>query len=539
MLRRVVLATGAYGITTKFKTPGFKYSNIRFENQEEIYNNKIYDLVIIGAGTAGLAAAYSAREEGLSVAVINYVPPNYHGTVFGIGGTCPNVGCIPKYYFIKSAEIYQSEHLLSGLGFKTSEWSSKFSWSNLVKNVANINKSSAFKLKVSLKKAGIDHIPYYAEFKDQNTVSLIKNPSLKENTDKNVIVKGKYFLIASGERPSANFPIQGLRYGITHEEIFKLPEKPKRALVLSLRSIGTETISMLRGLGAETVGLHGTKFLQSYDKEIVDYLKKSFVDQGIKMEEDVTIDEIIEEKDTKKYSVVYKSANGVKKILDNFDIVVNCRGRRTNLGFLNGLPIEVNEDNNRIVGGFGGIDERTSIPNIFAAGDTLDKIPRNVPGGIFGARKVAKMVSELVRNPDNDLKPFTKSVYENMPCILYTIPEIGSIGLSEEKAVQSYGKEAIATKSLEKAGFLQNMGNLIGSFESDEYIPKKNLFKIVYLKKTGKILGLHMIGQNIEEILQGYAVRFYFNFSLLLIKVFIWKIYKKLFIFILQKLIIF
>lgn len=200
-----------------------------------------YDLVVIGGGSGGLACAKEAVQFGAKVAVLDFVEPSPQGSKWGLGGTCVNVGCIPKKLMHQAALLGEAIHDAKAYGWAIPEPENvKSVWADLVQAVQNHVKSVNWVTRVDLRDKKVEYINGHGYFKDPHTVmAVMKNKSEKE-------LKAKFVVVATGGRPRyPNIP-GAVEHGITSDDIFSLEKEPGKTLVVGAGYIGLECAGFLK-----------------------------------------------------------------------------------------------------------------------------------------------------------------------------------------------------------------------------------------------------------------------------------------------------
>lgn len=199
----------------------------------------------------------------------------------------------------------------------------------------------------------------------------------------------------------------------------------------------------------------------------------------------------------------------LKKILIEFDIVINCMKRAGDLSFLEPLDLDISK-RGKIIGGYNDLLEQTKYPHIFAAGDILHGAVHNEPGATGSGKRVAAFINAR-RNKDfktmERLKDFDLSL---MPYCLFSTPEIGGLGITEIKAEQIYKKGEVTSITLKKTGYLDKLTQMAEVQNYNNF----NLIKIIFETDSRKVIGLFYLGNHAAEVIQGYAVRINLNFYL-------------------------
>jgi thioredoxin reductase (NADPH) len=225
-----------------------------------------YDLVVIGGGSAGVSCALEANKLGLSVALVNYVKPSQHGNKWGLGGTCLNVGCIPKFFYHEAANMRRDSKLRKAFGFLGEEKETLVNWTMLSNSVSNYIKSESYRLGILLRTNKIKVFNKYAKFLNENEVALFKYHHEEDGEVKGVL-KADNFLIATGERPVTEIEgYEGLWKALSTDDLFRVKKRPKKVLILGGGFSALEVASFMRGLGVDTTCYNRSKFIKSKGK---------------------------------------------------------------------------------------------------------------------------------------------------------------------------------------------------------------------------------------------------------------------------------
>jgi glutathione reductase (NADPH) len=417
-----------------------------------------YDLFTFGAGSGGVRASRFSANLGAKVAVAE--------SRF-MGGTCVNVGCVPKKLMVYASHVSHDLHDAQGFGWSIPEAS--FDWPTfLARKDAEIARLNGIYRKL-LVGAGVEVFDGHARLLDPHTVE-VASPSGEVRR-----VRAKNILIATGGEPVAP-SLPGAEHAIVSDHVFRLPEAPKRLVVVGGGYIAVEFAGIFRGLGAEVTLLHrGSQLLRGFDEELCAFLTRELEKKGIQVLLHHNIEEI---------SLV----NGVKHCRLNTgetreaDLVLFAIGRRPKTAGL-GLESAGIKLNGR---GAVEVNERfqTAIPHIYAIGDVIDRVnltPVALAQGMLVARS-------LFGGQEGTLS------YENIPTAVFSQPPLSSVGLTESEARARFSSiEIYATE------FTPMKGTLSGNKE-------RTLMKLVVEKPSGKVLGVHMVGTDAPEMIQMAAV---------------------------------
>ena len=414
-----------------------------------------FDLFVIGAGSGGVRAARFAAGFGAKVAVAE---SRY------LGGTCVNVGCVPKKLLVYGAHFAEDFEQASGFGWSLGE--ADFDWATLIANKdREINRLNGIYRNL-LVNSGVTLIEGHAKITGPNEVEI--------NGQRHT---AKHILIATGGWPQIP-DIPGHEHAISSNEAFFLKELPKRVLVVGGGYIAVEFAGIFHGLGAKTSLLYrGEMFLRGFDGAVRKHLHEELIKRGM----DVQFNADIERID--------KQADGSLKatLKDGRELIADCvfyaTGRRPmldNLGLENtGVKLDKR--------GFVEVDDlyQSAEPSILAIGDVIGRVqltPVALAEGMAVARRLFK--PEQYRPVD----------YRMIPTAVFSLPNIGTVGLSEEQAVEAGHKVQIFESSFRPMKLTLT--------ECQE----RTLMKLVVDADTDKVLGCHMVGPEAGEIVQGLAI---------------------------------
>jgi thioredoxin reductase (NADPH) len=238
--------------------------------------DKEYDVIVIGGGTGGITFASEARKLGLSVALFDYVAPSSQGTTWGLGGTCVNVGCIPKKLFHIGTQVKETTHMLEDYGWSPHNTKYEHDWSVLRDNIQNHIKATNFGYKSKMAELQIDYVNAFAQFENDKTVKF-------KYQDKDFSLKAKNFVIAAGNRPRDYPGIPSLaKYAITSDDLFSLKEDPGKTLVIGGGYIALECAGFLNGLGKEVTMINRSTFLRVMDQDMAFRIVDDMEQSGVK-----------------------------------------------------------------------------------------------------------------------------------------------------------------------------------------------------------------------------------------------------------------
>jgi glutathione reductase (NADPH) len=412
-----------------------------------------FDLFTIGGGSGGVRASRMAGQYGAKVALAE---ERY------LGGTCVNVGCIPKKLFVYASEFSDAFANCAGFGWTLGERS--FNWRTLVTNkdreIARLN--------------GV-----YEKVLTDNGVRILR--ARATIADAHTVVVGserytaRYILVATGGWPSIP-PIPGGELAITSNEAFFLPQFPARAIVVGGGYIGVEFAGIFHGLGASVALVHrGELFLRGFDDDLRRTLAAEMGKRGIELHFNRQVERI--ERLGRRVRATLNDGSAL-----DADLIMFATGRTPNTRSLGLERAEVKLDHEGAV----AVDSYScsSVPNIYAVGDCTDRL-QLTPVAIAEGQAVAEtLFNANPKAPD----------YENVPTAVFSQPNLGTVGLTETEARERY-----RAVDIYKSSFRPLKHTVSGS---DEHA----FMKLVVHRETDRVLGCHVVGADAGEIVQGLAI---------------------------------
>lgn len=412
---------------------------------------KHYDMIAIGAGSGGLSAVERASEYGKKCAVVE---------VNQVGGTCVNVGCVPKKVMWFAANAAQIIKNSNGFGFDISI--NDFSWTKLKDGRENYINGINEWYDGYLEKLGIDYFHGFGKLIDKNTISVNG-----ENLTADTIV------LSPGGEPSVP-KIEGAKYGITSDGFFELNELPKRVAVVGGGYIGVELAGVLNSLGSEvSLFVRSQKLLNGFDELIQSSLENDYREHGIKIEFGTSIDKISKD----------KTLHTNKGDFSGYEQIIWTVGRdplTQHLGLEN-AGVKTDQRGFILTNKF----QKTNIDNIYALGDATGRAPLT-PVAIAAGRRLSDRLYNNMKN--------RRLSYENIPTVVFTHPPIGTIGMTEEEA----------RKKFKNVKVYQSQFTPMADALSDH--KTTTALKLVCVNNNEKVVGCHIMGHGADEMLQGFAV---------------------------------
>jgi len=416
-----------------------------------------FDLFVIGGGSGGVRAARMAAQRGARVALAE---------VAEMGGTCVNLGCIPKKLYSYAAHFADSFEESHGFGWVGE--APKLNWEALKSNRAReISRLNGIYVQV-LKSAGVEIINGWASLADAHTVDV----GGQRHSARNI-------LIATGGKPSTP-DVPGGEHVISSNEMFDLSPFPQRLLVVGGGYIACEFASIFNGLGAQVTQLYrGHQVLRGFDEEVRGFIASEITKAGVTLHLNTDVAAI--ERTGKELQV---------RLLDGshicVDTVLYATGR---VPLVKGLGLEAAGVRQNAAGAIEvNAQYQTSVPSIYAVGDVTARM-QLTPVALAEAMVV---VDELFA-PAEGKKPRSMS-YDFIPTAVFTHPNIGTVGYSQADAAEKFGKISVY-----RSDFKALKHTLSGSTE-------RTLMKLIVEDATDRVVGLHMVGADAGEIVQGFAV---------------------------------
>lgn len=421
--------------------------------------NYDYDLFVIGAGSGGVRAARTAAANGANVAVAE---DRY------LGGTCVNVGCVPKKLYSYAAHFHDAFDDSHGFGW-TIPQAPSFDWATLRDNkIEEIKRLNGIYGRL-LDGAGVTLINGRAKVVDSNAVEI--------NGER---ITAEKILVAVGGWPWTP-EFEGNEHTVNSNQVFDLDHFPKRFLVLGGGYIAVEFASIFNGLGADThLVYRGELFLRGFDHEVREFTRDEMAKKGVNLHFEANIERI------------RKVDGGLEVTLTNgeqleVDAVLAATGRRPHLEGLglDTLGVELNTD------GTLKVNDRyeSSVPSILALGDVTGG-PELTPVALAEAMH---LVQHHFPQNESDKAPGPLD-YQNIATAVFCHPNIGTVGLSEEEARERFGAVRIYS-----ADFRPMKHTLSGSDE-------RCLMKLVVDDASDRVVGAHMVGDEAGETIQGIAI---------------------------------
>ncbi len=412
-----------------------------------------YDLYVIGAGSAGVRMARMSAGYGAKVAVAEER---------WLGGTCVNVGCVPKKLMVFAAHFREDFHDAAGYGWRVGE--TEFDWSRLIANKdAEIARLNGVYGKL-LANAGVTLHEDRAVLLDPHTVSVGGKT-----------VTAERIVVATGGKPTR--PSEpGNELGLVSDDLFFLPEMPKKVLMAGGGYISVEFAGIFNGLGAETTLIYrGPKLLRGFDEDVRALLGEELAKKGIRL----IFNQIIEKTEKTNDGLEVTYSDGSREA---FDAVVYATGRAPNI---EGLGLEeagvaLSQSGAVKVDAF----SRTNVPSIFALGDLTDRVALT-PVAIAEAMALSRTL--FLGEP-------TPMDHTNIPSAVFSQPPVASVGLTEAEA-----RERLGALDIYRSSFRPMRHTLSGNQE-------KTMMKLVVERASQKVVGVHMVGLDTPEMLQGIAV---------------------------------
>ncbi|MEN1970865.1 glutathione-disulfide reductase [Luteimonas sp. MJ204] len=417
------------------------------------------DLAVIGGGSGGLAAAFRAASHGARVALLE---PGE------LGGTCVNVGCVPKKAMWLAADLGARIGMASALGFPVEP--AYPDWVKLVASrqryIANIHAS----YRRRLDEAGIVLLPSRGRLAGEGVVECAEGTR----------VRAAHIVIATGGRP-VRPGIPGAELGIDSDGFFKLSEAPRRVAIIGGGYVGVELAGVMQALGSHVeLFVRGQGLLKGFDHEVIERLQGNLHQSGVALHMGYPL-----------AALEAGEAGGVRlreeggEAGEPFDVVILATGRRPNtddLG-LHAAGVATDDRGYIRVDGF----QSTGADGVYAVGDVTGRLALT-PVAIAEARRLMDRV--FGGEPD------ARVDHADVPTVVFSHPPIGMIGLTEAEARERFGGDAVSCHHTTFRPMLHALAD----------VQQHSMFKAVCVGEEKRVVGLHLLGEAADEILQGFAV---------------------------------
>lgn len=414
-----------------------------------------YDLFVIGAGSGGVRASRIAAGLGAKVAVAEDLY---------LGGTCVNVGCVPKKLFVYGSHFAEEFEAAAGFGWTVGK--TDFDWATLRDNkTKEIERLNGIYDRM-LQNAGVEIIEGRGTIVDAHTVAV----GDKQYTAERI-------LVAVGGWPMVP-DIPGKEHIMSSNEVFYMDTFPKRVIVVGGGYIAVEFAGIFQGLGSDTHLLYrGDMFLRGFDQDIREFTAEEMRKKGIDLQFNTNITAIEEQADG---SLLASLTTGETVEVDAIMYATGRKAKTANLGLEN-TAVELAANGSIIVND----DFQTAEPSIYAVGDVIDRVQLTPVALAEGMALARNLYSE---------KQDHKVDYNFIATAVFCQPNIGTVGYSEEQA-----KEKFESVAVYKSDFKHMKHTLSG-------LDERTFMKLLVDQATDKVIGCHMVGADAGEIIQGLAV---------------------------------
>ncbi|HAW52673.1 MAG TPA: dihydrolipoyl dehydrogenase [Flavobacteriales bacterium] len=415
-----------------------------------------YDVVVLGTGPGGYVAAIRSSQLGLKTAVIERE---------SLGGICLNWGCIPTKALLKSAQVFEYINHAGEFGINVGE--AKADFSGMVKRSREVAEGMSKGVQFLMKKNKIDVIEGFGKITGKGKVEV-------DNKGAKQVVEGKNIIVATGAR-SVNLPFmsQDGKKIIGYREAMTLPKQPKKMVVVGSGAIGSEFAYFYNSIGTEVTIIELLpNIVPIEDEEVSKQLERSFKKSGIKVLTNAQVESVDTSGSGCKVSV--KTKKGTEEI--ECDVVLSAVGITANIEGIGLEEMGVITDKGKII-----VNEffQTNIPGIFSIGDC---IPGPALAHVASAEGIICVEKIAGQNPE----PLD---YGNIPGCTYTSPEVASVGMTEQKAIEKGIEIKVGKFPFSASGKASAAGH------------KDGFVKLIFDAKYGELLGAHMIGYNVTEMI--------------------------------------
>lgn len=440
-----------------------------------------YDLFFLGAGSGGVRGARFASSYGAKVAVaempLRWVSSDTEG---GVGGTCVLRGCVPKKLMVYASEYADYVRQSAGFGWEAPEPLPQFHWQRFMdaKRGELTRLNGAYKN--TLKNAGVELIEGRATIAGPHEVDVA---GVGRFTAKHIVV-------AVGGKPH-RLSIPGAEHCIDSDEALELAERPERVAVLGGGYIAVEFAGIFRRFGGSVDVVYRQPLpLRGFDEEARRFAADQYAATGLGLHSECTPQEVIKQPNGKLTLIIKHGPTGETRELRDLDQVMMATGRapRTSGLGLEAAGVELGSNGKIVVDDYSA----TRVPSIHAIGDVTDRI-NLTPVALMEGMALAKTLV---------LGAKTKPDYDDVPSAVFSWPQLATVGLTEEAAVERYGEgNGKSGKGVDVyVSTFRPMRNTISGS------PLRTLMKLLVDRATDRVVGCHVVGDDAAEIMQGVAV---------------------------------
>lgn len=443
-----------------------------------------YDLVVIGGGSGGLSCAKEASSLGRKVACLDFVKPTPQGTTWGLGGTCVNVGCIPKKLMHQAGLLGHHIKDAQAFGWDVPD-AVNHDWITMRNSIQSYIKSLNWGYKAQLRSKKVTYENAYGQFVGPHKIKCI-NKKRKEKE-----LTSRYFVVATGGRPKLP-DIPGCKeYCVSSDDLFSLPYCPGKTLSIGASYVSLECAGFLKSLGMEVVVMVRSILLRGFDQQMAEmvggYMAK---EKGVRFVRPCVPTKIEKLRDGQPglYRVSGVMQDTMEAWSEEFNTVLVAVGRDPCTADLNltSVGVKVNQRSGYILC---DNKELTSCPHIYAIGDIVEGRPELTPVAI----KAGKLLARRLFAGEHQLCD-----YNTIPTTVFTPLEYGCIGLTEEDARTKFGTSDIKV-------YHSNFTPL--EWQVPHHAPNACYAKLICVNSLNeRVVGFHVLGPNAGEITQGWTV---------------------------------
>jgi glutathione reductase (NADPH) len=416
-----------------------------------------YDVAIVGTGTAASVTANVCRDAGWSVAVMDYLP---------YGGTCALRGCDPKKVLVDAAAAIDHVARMQGKGLDAGRASIR--WQDLITFKRSFTDPVPSMKEEAFATKGIDVFRGSAEFVGPNSLSIGDN-----------VLEARFIVLAAGVVPKP-LDIPGAEHVVDSTQFLSLEQMPPRIAFLGGGYVAAEFAHIAARAGAQvTILQRRDRLLPQFDAELVAWLMKTFDEAGINVRLNANVTRIERQAD----EVSVTAVSGGKEEVLSFDLLVHAAGRGPDLDRLKLDAAGIAVEHGRIK--LNDYLQSVTNPAIYAAGDFASKGPPLTPVASHDATVVAENLLNGNRRKPN---------YEGIPTVVFTVPPLASVGLTEDAARHQQLKFRMRHQNAEGWYRARHIGETVYGF------------KVLVEEGTGRILGAHLVGPGVDEVINVFAL---------------------------------